>query len=465
MRRAPVTPGSRQSTDRAPMDAFFLHATMLLVVLAPLPLGANREWAWTLTACLVAALALFAALREIWRPSCRPSPLLCWSIALFGLVLLWAWVQAVSWTPESWHHPVWSLAIRVMQDSVAASVSLSPDDTRVAAMRLSTYALVFALTFVSARDRHLAQQGLRWLAAAGMAYAVYGLAVYTARSGTVLWLHNPGWVRDVRATFINHNSFATWAGLCLLSALTLYYQAATLRRNPAYRLPMELGVRLEQFLLRTWKPLTAVLMLTAGLVLSHSRGGFISLCAGAAVLLMAVHIRQPLREAIARKTLWTAVFAVVLVFWLTSEVMLSRIDRLTADYQSRLDAYHLTLEGIRDNPLLGFGYGTFAESMRFYRDERIAGFFDKAHNTYLENIMELGWPVALALLASLTMLVAICWRGMRRRRRDWIIPATGLAATALVAVHATVDFSLQIPAVAMAYAAILGIACAQSRDN
>jgi hypothetical protein len=38
----------------------------------------------------------------------------------------------------------------------------------------------------------------------------------------------------------------------------------------------------------------------------------------------------------------------------------------------------------------------------------------------------------------------------------------GLAVTALVAAHATVDFSLQIPAVSYAYAFLLGIACAQS---
>ena len=37
-----------------------------------------------------------------------------------------------------------------------------------------------------------------------------------------------------------------------------------------------------------------------------------------------------------------------------------------------------------------------------------------------------------------------------------------VAASVLVGVHAMVDFSLQLPAVALLYALIMGVACAQS---
>jgi O-antigen ligase len=280
----------------------------------------------------------------------------------------------------------------------------------------------------------------------------------------VLWLHHPGWVNDVRATFINHNSFATWVGLCLICALALFYQSATLRRNPAYRLPLEPLARLEQFLLGVWRPLLVVLVLSAALILSHSRGGFLSFVSGALVLLCAIQFRQPVRQRTSRQALWVAAGSLLLVFWISSEVLLERIDQLTADYTSRLNAYLLALDGIRDNPVLGYGYGAFAESMRIYRSEQIEGYFDMAHNTYLENIMELGWPFAACLLLVMGLLVSICWSGLARQRQ-WIFPALGLAASTLVAVHAMMDFSLQIPAVAMCYAAIMGIACAQSRDS
>jgi hypothetical protein len=79
--------------------------------------------------------------------------------------------------------------------------------------------------------------------------------------------------------------------------------------------------------------------------------------------------------------------------------------------------------------------------------------------------MELGWPMALGLVVCVLLLAMGCVRGVRRSNSHWVYPATGLAATVLVGLHATVDFSLQIPAVAIAYAAILGIACAQARSR
>ena len=85
-----------------------------------------------------------------------------------------------------------------------------------------------------------------------------------------------------------------------------------------------------------------------------------------------------------------------------------------------------------------------------------------AHNTYLENALELGVPAAAALVLAIGWIVIICVSAVLRHRRQAFLPCLGVSATVLVGLHATVDYSLQIPAVAMAYAAILGAACAQS---
>ena len=71
----------------------------------------------------------------------------------------------------------------------------------------------------------------------------------------------------------------------------------------------------------------------------------------------------------------------------------------------------------------------------------------------------------MLLFAVIAMLFLICIRGLRQRGRDWIYPATGISATVLVGIHSYFDFSLQMPAVAMTYACILGIACAQSYSS
>ena len=66
------------------------------------------------------------------------------------------------------------------------------------------------------------------------------------------------------------------------------------------------------------------------------------------------------------------------------------------------------------------------------------------------------------LVAAVGYVGLCCLVGARRRRRDALYPALGAAATALVACHALVDFSLQIPAVAAWFATLLGLGYAQS---
>ena len=99
---------------------------------------------------------------------------------------------------------------------------------------------------------------------------------------------------------------------------------------------------------------------------------------------------------------------------------------------------------------------------KLYRSEDVQYLYDKAHNSYLENSFELGIPVALSLFLSLLGLFWLCLKGVFSRQRNWLYPATGVAATALVASHSLIDFSLQIPAVAITYSAIMGLAVAQS---
>jgi len=58
-----------------------------------------------------------------------------------------------------------------------------------------------------------------------------------------------------------------------------------------------------------------------------------------------------------------------------------------------------------------------------------------------------------------------CFNYRRRIRSGRSLAATGISATVLVGIHSYFDFSLQMPAVAMTYACIMGIACAQSYSS
>jgi O-Antigen ligase len=120
--------------------------------------------------------------------------------------------------------------------------------------------------------------------------------------------------------------------------------------------------------------------------------------------------------------------------------------------------YRTTWEAIRDRPVLGTGYGTYADAFRAYNHAGTGTYFlDKAHSTYLQVIMELGCPAAAALYAGLALLVFRCLQG-----RSAVYPAVLASCSVLVGVHALVDFSLEMPANAATYALLLGAGCAQA---
>jgi hypothetical protein len=63
------------------------------------------------------------------------------------------------------------------------------------------------------------------------------------------------------------------------------------------------------------------------------------------------------------------------------------------------------------------------------------------------------------------MLVLKCIRGTARRTQNSTVPAVATAVACLVGVHALVDFSLQIQAVTLTFAAVLGAGVAQSESS
>ena len=210
--------------------------------------------------------------------------------------------------------------------------------------------------------------------------------------------------------------------------------------------------------------LVAVVVLATALLLTASRGGSLSTLFGLLVFVAASRRAGALpRRYVAGLTAFFGL-AGVLVFVLSGEHLAKRLEHLDPASEARTTVYTLIVEAIGDAPLLGTGYGTFPDVFPLYRDASVEGTmrWQKAHNTYLENALELGLPAATALCLAIAACAMTCWRGLRRRRRNRVYPMVGLAATATVAAHATVDFSLQIPAIGIAYAFLLGIACAQS---
>jgi O-antigen ligase len=253
-------------------------------------------------------------------------------------------------------------------------------------------------------------------------------------------------------------------GLCILVTVCVAGTAFRMKPFPGdWR--EKLRARVELLSHKAWIPLCLFIQVTA-LFLSHSRGGIFATVAAILFLTIAISQAPSLGRTRYLGLIALPVLMLLVVFLVSGETILTRLADADQDSGDRLVIFKLTAQAIRDYPLLGTGFGSFTELFPVYRTEAIpTGFVNAAHNDYLENMLELGIPAALALFASLLWLTGLCVRGLRVRRRNALLPCLGVAATALVGVHSLVDFSLQIPAVTALYIFSLGIAVAQSRPT
>jgi O-antigen ligase len=436
-----------------------------LVLLAPCPLGSVYPLAWAVIAGAVATLLLvhvIGVLRMPGAPAQRLGPMWSWSVPFAG-TLAWIALQAAPMTPPAWHHPLWAGASSALATELDGAISLNPFETVSGLIRLLAYTGIFWLGLQLCRSAARAEAVFLSLGLAGFAYAVYGLFDKFSGANLVLWYPKaPQYLNTVTSTFFNRNSYAAYAGLGLVCASGMIIKffseplsAPISRRAKAIEL-LEVLAGWRWLFLPGW-----VLLITA-LLLTGSRGGVLSSLAGLFALLIAVATTKAVqgRQALVIAGVVVAIGGAFVSF--SGEQVAERLWGTSFDSDERAVIYDLTVQGIAQRPWLGTGYGTFEEAFRLFRDQRVHGLWDKAHNTYLENALELGVPTTALLVLGVGFLLLRCLIGVRVRQRDTIYPAIGVGATVLVAGHSLVDFSMQIPAVAATYALIMGAAVAQS---
>ena len=434
----------------------------MVLAWAPLPFGSARPWAWDLLGIVALLLLALSAAYETMRPS-RPGALqpLLPALVMGGLVAAWIVFQSLPWDMAGWHHPLWDRASEVAGRRLDASLSIDPEASLVHLFRLLTYAAYFVIAWQVARRPEAAGRILRAMAVIGTVYALYGLGEFISPDPRILWFVKDTYITDVTSTFVNRNSYATFAGLGVIAHLVLI--ANVLHKKTDLRSRRSFLLSLADSLLGHGKWLMLGLIVCSGSVLmSHSRGGLIASLAAVVVLMLLV-LAAPATRAPWRY--WFAGFVAigcVAIALLTGASTFDRLDAMSSDAEMRPKINEAVLRAIGDNWQTGSGYGSFTDIFPLYQPLSVVGFVDLAHDDYLENALELGVPAACLLFGAVLYLGGRCLVGVFRRRRDVIYPLAGAAATVLIGVHSALDFSMQIPAVAVTYAVMLGVGVAQS---
>ena len=428
-------------------------ALVVTALLAPLPMGGIRAFFFMLYAAVVAVLGLFYAV-GLYRGHVRPRlPLSVFAVPviLFCLVIVWMLITLLPLGLAA--APEWA-ALSPLAD-LAGRITIAPGATFDMLVRYLTYGLFFVLALQVAVEKKRAKTMFRVIYLGIAVHALIALASLTFFGDVLLFLPKEAYVGDATGTFVNRNSFATFAAFGAIMGVALIFgvDEDDVARSRLSRILVQLGFNVA--------PLA---LIGLALAFSHSRMGMFVAALGAGVVaLVAVF-----RSSGARRVLAGLLIIVGLVSGAvlanTSGILFERMATVDRDADVRLAVYEQTLDLIAARPMSGYGGGTYEDAFRAVKTDPISPdvTFDAAHNLYLELAAELGIPATIAVVLSV-LLLAGTTAVAAVRRENWTIPAAAAAVVLAGGVHSLVDFSLQIPAIVLMMLLILALGFAQSR--
>jgi O-antigen ligase len=309
-----------------------------------------------------------------------------------------------------------------------------------------------------ARDRAAALRAATVVLAACAAQALFG-AVQWSRTPSRVYGEASPIVTTPFGSYVNHNHFAGFVGLGVVLSAAMTLGHARRRGTPTAGAVALAGLSLG---------------LSAAHLASRSRGGLLALAAALAVLAI-VWAGVASRQTSGRRHLAFAAAAGVLVvaFGVSAVPVATRTHLVSllrgpadASGEYRTDVARATVRLALAHPLLGSGLGAYADAFPAFKRGH-----GQVRTTHAESdVLEFAAEVGLAGLLILAWLAAVLWRGFRNRMEQGrdpfrrAISVGALAACAGVAAHSLVDFNLRLPANALAFATLLGLAAAPKDD-
>jgi O-antigen ligase len=450
-----------------------IAAFLLLLALAPLPLGANRDWAWAPILIALGVIAILCALGLGDRRGFAVEPGERWPLfALLVCFLAFAFVgllQLSTHAPSAGSTAFYARAQALLGQAHVAVPTLAVDQTRDTLLRCLASVLVFVIARALFREPGRARLLLHALLLSAVLVVVYALAQQVSTGGCyvgALLKKQGDYTGDrclMSGTFANSNSFGCFVGMAFAAAVAMVLQER--RRQRAFDGDDEDG---GTRLLRRLSGVTPVLLALALLFLgaqlfSSSRAAF----AATAVVtlgLLYLSMRGRWRSAAhVRRTMIAAAVIGVVMLAVAGGAMLRKVSLLGDGAQfNRTAIWRTSIAAAQDSPWLGWGLGTYADIYTAYQPDQIRITNDKAHSTPIELYVEAGLLGAVPGLLMVLVAWGVCLAGAWRRRRQRYLMVAAVAVSGIAILHSTVDFSLQIPAIAFIAAAFLGMGWAQT---
>jgi O-Antigen ligase len=460
----------RQRSPRAidrPSGAFLHRAFLLLLAIVPFWYGGVGHVPLALAATVVVILAIALTVVTMTREADFPIPLRVIAVPALGLSAVAAWAVFQALAPAGIAaNPAWRLAADTLRIDIVGRVSVAPVQTLVAATQLAASGLFFWLALQFGRDGNRAASGLLAIGLAATFYASWGILDHSLGWNHVLLEEKDKYALYnlhgyVTGTFRNRDHFAGYCAIGLSCTVSLMWRDGSSLLEKA-----ALGCADAVDVLHLEAMAIAATILACAIWLTRCRA-VIGLSIVVGLLFVAIATWRATRaksRARACGAIGVGLILVVVALILEDPSAAQRIRALGEAGEGKWALYRIVAGAIMDYPLTGVGFGAFADAFPVHHMAEIGygGFWNAAHNIYLEAIFGLGIPAAIILFLAVGCCLGRTLSGAFKRRRDAAVPIAASAGTLIVLSHGVVDFSIQTPAVAFTLAALLGYGCAQS---
>lgn len=351
-----------------------------------------------------------------------------------------------------------------LTNAPAGTLSLDPHATRFVLLQLGSLIIYFCAALVYTDSPGRLRLLVRVVMIFGFLLALFGMFQYFTNPTQIYWFRQPKFALPF-GPFINRHHFAAYMELTLALPLGLLVSGA---------------IAVERRLLYVF----AVVIMSAALVLTASRGGIISL--GAEVLFIAAIARiarrkdkseaeegvaaeSRVRGALARVGIGFALVVALLVgaVWLGGEESLARLfGTVNSDdpTSGRVQFWQGTWGVIKERPLLGAGLGAFAVAYTRHDVLNGATRLEQAHNDYLQILSDaglVGGALGLFFVLLLFRYGFARFNSPDKYRRG--VAAGALAGCFAVLVHSFFEFSLHMTSNALLFLLLAALATLNGR--
>tara|TARA_R110001583_G_scaffold83923_1_gene221188 strand:+ start:4979 stop:6334 length:1356 start_codon:yes stop_codon:yes gene_type:complete len=421
--------------------AFYLLC--FIIFFSPIPLGANRPWAWGLIEVLICINTLLVCYSYSFNTIFEQLKKVKVILGLLFFVQIWVFLQWLgSFSP-----------------TLSPLLSLDPSQTEIALIKGITFCL-FIINLAVLVNKQQRIKVLCWtILFSGLFQALYAIFLqYSGWKTSLLDLNISG---RASGSFVYWNHLANYLLLCLSLSIGLLVGSLTGVEVKKSSHRQKLATIIDALLSPKWIVRICIIIMVVALIMTRSRMGnsafFISLLITSLVALIIMK-RPPntLKWLIASLVILDLI---IVGTYFGVEKVKERLQATSFQAETRDDVVRDSIPYIKDKWLLGSGAGSFYSTFLQYQSTEYQAFYDHAHNEYVQFTAELGLIPSLLLFA---LVIAVMWRCLKILRLSYNKLNQGLAIGCLMAcigmiMHSSVDFVLQNFSIVLVYLTILSI--------